>query len=218
MTVITDRNMPAPWGDCVSCGRPASAGLPLSIREGDPHCPACTRDALLSKAAIDNLEELAGPIIGAWANHWASVGVSQNEIVGALSHFSGAELHYTARAKYIRSHLAHLRRENRAPVFEHHPADRVELAAADLPRLARYTPPAPAGRGYSAHGGFFTDTQGKARTLSPGCDMLFISQPDGDTLLIYTGVRGFTDPTRREGFQVPADLLPQVRAALAGEA
>jgi len=209
--------MPEPWGECVSCGRPAAAGLPLSLRGGDYHCPACTREALLTEGATENLEELAGPIIGAWANHWASAGVPLSELTGALGYLCGAGLNEDARAAHVRGHLARLRRENRAPVFEHHPADRAELAAADLPRLAQWTPPAPAGGGYSAHSGFFTDTQGRAQTLVPGCDVLLISLPDGDTLLIYTGAGGYTSPTRREGFRVPAGLLPQVRALLSGE-
>jgi len=212
---MTNRTLPAPWEQCDMCGK--AAGVPSVLRPDTALCPACTRWELLNDAATDSLREMISPILGAWAAHWTAAGVSLKDLEAATEYMIGSDLNSTYAKKHRRVHLRRLRHAYRAPAFECHPAGRSELRAADLPRLARWTPPAPAGGGYSAHGGFFTDTQGRAQTLAPGCDVLLISQPDGDTLLIYTGAGGYTGPTSREGLRVPAGLLPQVRALLSGE-
>ena len=215
MTAFTDRTLPACWALCESCSR--AAGLPLSSRGGDAYCPACTARAVLVDAAEQSLSAEVSPILGAWASQWAAAGLPESELTGIVDMLSGATYNEKYRAAYVRGHLARLRREYRAPAFERQKADRAELEAGSLPTLVAYhwADMAHPSRGHSWP--YFVDTSGKTHTLMPGCDTLAVSLPGGDALLIYTGMGGHTDLTRQHGFRVPARMLAQVRAALAGE-
>ena len=212
---FTDRTLPAPWGLCDVCGK--AAGLPLPSRGGDVSCPACTARAVLVDAAERSLETAIAPVLGAWAAHWAAAGVSVGELVSVLDLLSGADYNETYRARYVRGHLRRVMLAHRAPVFEVARPDRFEYLAADLPTLSAYhwadmTHPRD---GHSWP--YFTDGEGKAHTLPLGYDALSVTLPDGDALLIFTGLGGQSRLTRQQGYRVPARLLPQVRASLAGQ-
>ena len=212
MTARTDRNLPAPWALCDMCGK--TAGVLSVLHPDTVLCPACTRWELLNDAATDSLRDMISPILGAWVAQWSAAGVSLEDLEAATEYLSGSNLCSSAGHGHRRSHLRRLRLEHRALPFEIQPSDRVELSADELPTLCTYHP-ADQRRGWEAP--FFKDTNGKAHTLPKGLDTLTVTLPDGDALLIFTGMNGWANFRTREGFRVPAALLPQVRAALAGE-
>ena len=214
----TDRTLPAPWQECDFCGK--VAGLPNT---GSDYalCAACSRLNLLHEAARESLEALAAPILGAWVSQWTAAGVPLEDLEVTTQHFSGAGLNERAGRAHRLAHLRYLRREYGPPVFEVQRPDRHELSAIGMPALTACREANPA-RGERS--GYFLDSEGNAHRLFPGLDVLTVILPDGDALLIYTGIFGQTDFTSKpdfpgqQGFRVPAALLPQVRAALAGEA
>lgn len=217
MTAYTDRTLPAPWEECDVCGK--AAGLPSSTGARLTVCGPCAARQAVVNAAEESLEALAAPVLGAWAAQWTAAGVPLDELDAITEHLSGAGMCSDYADVYRLKTLRFLRRKYAAPVFEVHPPDRHELRAADLLALTAYRDSDPA-RGITwPH---FTDSEGNAHRAFPGLDALTVTLPDGDALLIYTGISGQTSFPRQpdfpgqQGFRVPARLLPQLRAMLAG--
>ncbi len=88
------------------------------------------------------------------------------------------------------------------------PPDHVAVELAGLPTLAGYYPAARGDLGPTR----FLDTEGREHILRAGLDLLTLMQSDGSAVLLYNLGTGKGTP----GFQVPALLLPKVRAALGG--
>ena len=92
------------------------------------------------------------------------------------------------------------------------------LNPEDMPTLTGYTLADPA-RGVLRP--YFLDSEGKPHTFPLACDSLLINLPDGDALLIFTGLHGMTElcpvPGLAFAFRVVPGLLPTVLAMLARE-
>lgn len=175
--------------------------------DGSPRCPSCAQTARLTTAAYDHLAQLLAPALGAWGNHYAAQGMTR------------------AQGEQLAALLSDAMQDNPPPVFTPAPPDRVQLDARTVPQVLSFTldhaQPQADGAGRIDRRLTFTVREADGRLterlhLAPGCDVLLIlnTTPQGDALLIYTGIHGQTDPARNEALRVPADLLPQVRAAL----
>ena len=214
MTALTDRTLPAPWEQCDMCGK--AAGLPTTAAPHLALCAACAARQVLVDAAQDSLEVLAAPVVGAWAAQWTAAGVPLEELDAITEYFSGSNMSSEYAQTYRLKTLRRLRRQYAPPAFTSSAPDRVTLNPDDLPTLTGYTLADPA-RGVPRP--YFLDSEGKAHTLSLGCDSLTIPQPDGSALLIFTGLHGLTDlrsmPGLTRAFRVVAGLLPMIQATLA---
>ncbi|UTA50094.1 hypothetical protein MSS93_09900 [Deinococcus radiodurans] len=71
---VTDREAPAPWGECQGCG--AAAALPASMLPGRTfnYCPACTALELLRAAATQALSDMLAPHLGPGATSGPRLG------------------------------------------------------------------------------------------------------------------------------------------------
>lgn len=219
---LTDRNLPAPWVACEVCSSTVPA---LPDLDGSPRCPNCAQNARLTTAAYDHLAQLLAPVLGAWGNHYAAQGMTRAQLFTALDIWAGLGLSDRAQGEQLAALLTDAMQEHTPPVFTPAPPDRVQLDARTVPQVLSFTldhaQPQADGAGRIDRRLSFTVREADGRLterlhLAPGCDVLLIlnTTPQGDALLIYTGIHGQTDPARNEALRVPADLLPQVRAAL----
>lgn len=222
---FTGRTLPAPWAECSMCEETAAVYVP-----GDrfPLCPACTALELLSRAAAESLAALLAPHLGAWGNHWAAVGVPPGELAEVLERHVGGDLNADAAQAHVRAQLAEAMQEHPTPTFTPAQPDRVTLDPHTLPIITRarldLTRKAPEGVGHDHRLSFTVrepdGTLGERQALAPGRDVLLIlsAESAGEALLYYTGIHGQTEPhgprTGPRGYRVPAELLPQVKAAL----
>ncbi|AAF10100.1 hypothetical protein [Deinococcus radiodurans] len=228
---VTDREAPAPWGECQGCG--AAAALPASMLPGRTfnYCPACTALELLRAAATQALSDMLAPHLGAWGNFWAASGLSLDDLQGITGQLSAswADEEYSTRYqtaaiyRAMRAHPAPLNVERAAP-------DRREVNALTLPRVTaayRYDRAAPAAQGGGPERGWaFTLTYpdgstDEGVTLPPGRDVLltYPSGPQGDAVLYYTGIHGSTADRRPISrgdvpLYVPAQFVKYARASL----
>ncbi|WP_104991626.1 hypothetical protein [Deinococcus sp. NW-56] len=220
---VPDRELPEHWALCRGCGGP----LPALAHPGEyaPHCPTCTRADLLRHAAGDSLAALALPALGAWAHHWARVGVSVQELSETVEELTGSDMAHEYRRSRLRSALARALRTHRPPTVTPSPPDRVTVNPAALPVIIgaqlNGAGKAPSSPGKPDRRRSFTvrEPGGEVReavTLPPGPDALLIlgADPAADAVLYFTGIHGATEPRTREGYRVPAAMLDAVREAL----
>lgn len=228
---VTDREAPAPWAECESCG--TAAALPASMLPGATAylCPACLARDVLYNAASEHLAQLLAPHLGAWGNYWAAAGLSAQQLREVCEHLSGAWAHSEYQARYQAASLYRAMRAYPAPlnVTTAQP-DRVEVNALTLPRVTAAYPspydrastapePGKPDRRWAFSLAYPDGSTAEGRTPSPGADavLIFPSGPQGDAILFYTGIHGSTADRERLGAErwaVPARFVPQVRAAL----
>ena len=141
-----------------------------------------------------------------------------DELDAITEYFTGSNMSREYAQKYRRHTLRRLRRLYAPPAFEKTAPERVTLNPEDLPTLTGYTPADPA-RGVPRP--YFFDSEGQPHTFPLACDSLTVNLPDGDALLIFTGLHGGTElypmPGLARAFRVVAALLPHILAMLAGE-
>lgn len=228
---VTDREAPAPWAECESCGE--AAALPASMLPGNvmTYCPACTARELLREAARAALADVLAPHLGAWGNFWAAAGLSRAELLGVCEHLSGAWAAPEYAARYQAAALYRAMRAHPAPLkVTRAQPDRAEVNALTLPRVTAVYPapydraaPAPE-RGESDRRYVFSlaypdGKTAEGRAVAPGPDavLLYPSGPQGDAVLYFTGIHGSTAQRERlgaESWAVPAQFVKYVRAAL----
>lgn len=218
---LTDRTLPAPWVACEVCSSTAPA---LPDLDGSPRCPSCAQTARLYDAAYEHLGQLLAPHLGAWGHFWAAQGASTKTLLDVLDRFTGGDLNERAQAERLSNLLQNARTVYPVPAFTPAPPDRVQLDARTVPQLldvlTDHAQPQADGAGQIDRRRSFViqDSEGRdaEQHPAPGLDALLIlnTTPDGDALLIYTGIDGKTDYTRAQPLRVPARFLPQVRAAL----
>ncbi|MVN85162.1 hypothetical protein GO986_00045 [Deinococcus sp. HMF7620] len=219
VTIEGPRPIPTPWGPCEDCG--GAHGLPLALPDGGRDmtlCPACYTWRAQAQAAEAHLTALAAPIVGAWAAYWTTAGVPLEDLAAIVNSLSGADLADEYGDAYRTRTLRALRWAHRAPaeVAPPMPALRTEVTSEDLPTLAEWRPAHPEG---GIPRPFFISRDGRARTLYPTADTMTVLHADGSRTLLLTGYRGHTTGALGgpAGYQVPAELWPQVQAALNSE-
>lgn len=151
--------------------------------------------------------------------------MTRPQLFTALEIWAGGYPNDRAQHRHLTALLTDAMQEHTPPVFTPAPPDRVELDARTVPQVLSFTldhaQPQADGAGRIDRRLSFT-VRGSDGSVSnwgglyPGCDVLLIlnTTPQGDALLIYTGIHGQADPVGHEALRVPAELLPQVRAAL----
>ncbi|WP_027459684.1 hypothetical protein [Deinococcus murrayi] len=219
-----ERHLPYPWARGEGCGGPRPALAHPG--EHDPYCPACARADLLRHAAGESLAALLPTVLSAWAHHWGEVGLSTRALYEAVEKIAGAWMNADAQREHLSAFLRGAMREHPAPAVIPSPPDRVTVRPAEwglilAAHLDPHAPPPPPGQPDRRR--FFTvrEPGGKVRegvTLLPGLDAVLIlgAEEGADAALYFTGLRGRTRPLQREGYRVPAALLPAVREALGG--
>lgn len=209
---VPESAAPHPWGLCDMCGE--APGLPIPGRPAhlSPlyHCPACTTLSTLVDAAQAHLEDLAAPIVGAWAHLWTAAGLPLGELEEITQHVSGANMNEEAGQAYRARALRFLRRKHTPPTITHDQPTRAAFALEDLPMIHRHHPAQPE-RHTPAH---FTDEAGRVCSLFQGLDTVALSLPDGITALIFPEGAARPDDLAPTGYRVPAHLWPLVQAAL----
>lgn len=217
----TDRSLPAPWGVCEVCGGPVAA---LADLDGIARCPACAQRERLTDAAQAHLDALLSPALGAWVNHYAPQGLSQETARELLGFWAGDWMHEKAQTEHLAALIAQAAKDYPAPQVVRADPDRVTLNTRTLPQLlgviAPFNVPAPVAGEPDRRLGFrYRDAEGRVREtggLPVGCDavLLLNTTPEGEALLYFTGLHGRTNTREAEAYRVPAALLPDVRAAL----
>lgn len=212
---VWSRDLPHPWAMCEVCGEAAGVRLP---GHADATCSACARREVLREAARTHLAALAGPVLGAWASYWQTVGVPLKALDSVCEDLSGAWLYDVAQPSYRRARLRYLARQHAAPTVTVSPPDRVALDVDALPYLTECRPADPA---HGINWPHFLDSHGQTHTIYPGPDTLTLTLPDGLRVLIVTGIHGQTGIGQRAtgapGYCFHAHLWPHVQAALSGE-
>lgn len=221
---FTDRTLPAPWEWCEWCGGPVPA---LPAPDAPTHCPECAQHHRLSEAARLHLAQLLNPVLAAWAHHYSAQGLTSEDLYACLELWAAAGLNPDAQQEHLTALLADSMQKYPVPSVILAPPDRVTLDARTLPQLLAVHvasgQPDSDGPGQIDRRLYFTARMSdgiihKAVTLHPGRDALLIlnSDPEHDALLYYTGLNGYTThaPSDTPAYRVPADLIPQVQAAL----
>ena len=129
-----------------------------------------------------------------------------DELDAITEYFTGSNMSREYAQKYRRHTLRRLRRLYAPPAFEKTAPERVTLNPEDLPTLSGYTLADPA-RGVPRP--YFFDSEGQPHTFPLACDSLTVNLPDGDALLILTGLHGERNSTRCRVWPAPSGLWPR---------
>lgn len=228
---VTDREAPAPWAECESCGK--AAALPASMLPGNvmTYCPACTSRELLRAAATQALSDMLAPHLGAWGNFYAAAGLPLEELQEITAQLSASWADEEYSTRYQTAALYRAMRAHPAPLnVTRAQPDRAEVNALTLPRVTAVYPspydraaPAPErgepDRRYVFSLAYPDGKTAEGRAVAPGPDavLLYPSGPQGDAVLYFTGISGSTAQRERlgaESWAVPAQFVRYVRAAL----
>jgi len=204
---LTVRDMPTHLGVCDWCG-----ATPALITPDAPtfaECPKCRIFRLLTDAATADLEALIHPVISAWAQQYESTGLSRTDVADLLDLYVGQHLSDSGR---LVRWLTDVQAQHPIPTYQDVPTARVTLDVTQLRRIERIGAAVP-DRGIPRP--YFLDTNGQVVSIGCGLDTITLMQPNGDAVIIYTGIHGGSNTThQQESLYVPAHLLEQVQAEL----
>ena len=204
---LTVRDMPTHLGVCTWCG-----ATPALITPNAPtfaECPKCRIFRLLTDAATSDLEALIHPVISAWAQQYEGTGLSRTDVADLLDAY--VEEHLSDSGDLVRW-LTDLQVQHPTPTYQDVPTARLILDVTQLRRIERVGAAVP-DRGIPRP--YFLDTNGEVVSISCGLDTITLMQPNGDALIVFTGIHGGSNTAhQQESIYVPAHLLTQVQAEL----
>ena len=207
------------FAPCDMCGE--AAALPVTAAPYLAHCPACASRQAKEDAARVMLEDMGGPVLGAWASFWLRAGLTVEDLeeIAQLFDMSWAAPDYAQRVR--RLSLRRLARAHPLPPVEAVtvPPARVGVDFAALPLLTAFYPKDPT-PGAPSEPAFF-DSAGRRAQVWPGLDTLALTLPDGVRAVLYTGKEGSGPykpllPSEPVGLRVPPDLWPAFEVYMSG--
>lgn len=204
----TERNMSAPYGVCDVTGQTPALRFPHRREYLSPRQSA--RYAL-EEATEQHLAALILPLLGAWAAHWRSAGVTSGGLATPFETLRDQLPTFRRVSAFLRL----LSAKHAPELYTPAPADRLTLALDQLPEAVAIL---------NGETGERRGLKVKAAQTErlfelnvwPGQDYLTLELPGGDAVLLPLGVRGNTSSSilQAGGVYVPEALRSQLSELL----